>query len=109
MKKCLCVSFIILIIFSGCAKTNEIIVANPIYKLPCANNSGPVKSYIDKDGELYTWGFDVYLNGTDSIANYSSLGQGDAMIYNNIPTKIYSNMEYVIMTSGVTKNGEMLQ
>ncbi len=109
MKKIFCIISVMLLIFSGCGKTGGNVAQEQTFELPYARNSGPVKCYIDQNGELFTWGFDVYLNGTDSIANYSSLGQGDAMIYNNIPTKIYSNMEYVIMTSGVTKNGEMLQ
>jgi len=111
LKKMIPLFFAILMMLSaGCQ--NNTVADSKEFLIPLAGNTRSVKSMIDQNGELYTWGFDNYLGGvgsrSGSLSNDSSLGQGD-MLYNNNPLKIYSNIKTLYMTRGVTWDNKMVE
>ncbi len=102
------------IIFSMGCQSQDKIAKGKEFKIPITGNTRSVKSFVDQNGRLYTWGFDNYLGGessnstSGSLANISSLGQGD-VLYNNVPTEIYSNIKTLYMTRAVTWDHKMVE
>lgn len=67
-------------------------------------------SFIDSSGDLYTWGYDQRNVGTGKYFPGLSLGQGTEIVYNNVPTKIYSDVAYIQLGNrALTKNGEIIE
>ncbi|HOP10521.1 MAG TPA: hypothetical protein PK629_03420 [Oscillospiraceae bacterium] len=67
-------------------------------------------SFIDSNGDLYTWGYDQRNVGTGTYFPGSSLGQGTEIVFNNVPTKIYSDVAYVQLGNrALTKSGEIIE
>ncbi|HOP10520.1 MAG TPA: hypothetical protein PK629_03415 [Oscillospiraceae bacterium] len=67
-------------------------------------------SFIDNNGDLYTWGYDQRNVGTDTYFPGYSLGQGTEIVFNNVPTKIYSDVADVELGNrALTKSGEIIE
>ncbi|HNX13413.1 MAG TPA: hypothetical protein PK854_00630 [Oscillospiraceae bacterium] len=108
----LLLSVTLMVFLTSCENKN--ITIEKRYEIPISGNTRSIKNFVDSNGELYTWGFDNYLGGesskstSGSLANVSSLGQGD-VLYNNSPTRIYSNIKTLYMTRAVTWDYKMLE
>jgi len=67
--------------------------------------------YIDVGGDLYSWGYDG-RNAKAVVGSYpgNSIGQGTEFEYNNIPTKIYSDVINANLGSrALTNNGDIIE
>ncbi|HOP10514.1 MAG TPA: hypothetical protein PK629_03385 [Oscillospiraceae bacterium] len=112
MRKILIFVFAGLFLFSGCSNTGKVVQVD-LYQpeLPAISLNIGYWSYIDNNGDLYTWGYDGRNAGTGS--DYypgDCLGQGTEVVYNNVPTKGYSNVAYVLRGNrGLTQNGEIIE
>ena len=114
IKRVMSLFLAILLAFLTSCKSRDMAVPKK-FEIPILGNTRSVKSFVDRNGELYTWGFDNYLGGesshssTGSLSNVSSLGQGDGVLYNNTPTRIYSNIKTLYMTRAVTLDHKMVE
>ncbi len=68
-------------------------------------------SFVDSNGDLYTWGYDQRNVSEGEYFPGLSLGQGTEIVYNNVPTKIYSDVAYVLRLGNraLTKSGEIIE
>ncbi len=112
MKRTLVAVLIGLFFFTGCSKVGKMMQVD-LYQpeLPAISLNIGYWSYIDNNGDLYTWGYDG-RNAGMSLNDYPGdcLGQGNAIVYNNVPTKTYSNVAYVLRGNrGLTQNGEIIE
>ncbi len=72
------------------------------------NNQG-MQGYIDCDGTLYTWGSDSYNNDPDNRYLWQ-LGQGETVLYNNVPTAIAQNVASTwLLITAVNDSGQLLR
>jgi len=66
-------------------------------------------TFLDDNGDMYTWGFDRY-NASSGSDSGDSLGQGTEVLYNNIPTKICSDVAFIYYENrAVTKDGKLIE
>jgi len=92
---------------SGGGKTVLLDVYQP--ELPEIVLTSQIGLLIDGSGNLYSWGYDDYNAGSEGYGK-TSLGQGKEVLYNNIPTEIYSGVAFAESGSrGVTKSGELIE
>ncbi len=111
MKKALIAIMVGLFLLTGCAHFNEQQIEIYEPELPEVCKTSNYWAYINGNGDLYTWGYDSH-NAGERTAFYagSSLGQSVNVLYNNVPTKIYSGTAYVLSGNrGFTRNGEIIE
>ncbi|HOP10515.1 MAG TPA: hypothetical protein PK629_03390 [Oscillospiraceae bacterium] len=105
MRKLLVVILTGLFLLAGCSKAGETIkveIDQP--ELPEFLLTWQYGTFLDTNGDLYTWGYDFY-NVELEPSYKNSLGQGTEVIYNNIPTKIYSDVADVSLGRRALTNG----
>ena len=99
---------VILFSLTGCSKaaeTMKVEIKSTFPKFGLYSN----RIFLDENGNLYTWGYDT-RNADPNCVYLTSLGQGPKVEYNNIPTKIYSNVADIdFMGYALTQNGELLE
>ena len=103
------VFLLIIISFAATAGCQSKKVSNALpkqYVLPIAEYARSVKSFIDAEGNVYTWGLNLYLSDEDET-DYC-LGQKD-ILYNNIPTRIHSDIKTIYGTRAVTTDNKMVE
>ncbi len=92
---------IVLVIFSGCAKTTLEMVATEPTPYTLGSLVGTV--YLTADGDVYTKGTD-----RSTLGFYQTkLGQGAGVIYSDAPVKILSGAIKATTGLALKKNGEL--
>ncbi len=116
MKRIFEISLLLLLALTiGCGKSKAVVAEEKKFQLPIVYHSRSVKCFVDKNGKLYTWGLDLYLNEESSanqsgfIKDTSSLGQGSNILYNNIPKSIYPNVKMLEGTRAITWDHKMVE
>ncbi len=102
---CIFVS-IISVLLINCAPTTQLTTGEVKLQADYFHIQG-TQAFIDAEGNLYTWGSDAYNTNPENVFS-PQLGQGSAVVYNNVPTRILSNVQSLYFCrKAVAKSGEL--
>lgn len=108
-KTFILIFLVMLFCLTGCSKAAETIKVEIESSFPKFVFSDTGGIYLDENGDLYTWGYDQRNSDPEKVY-LTSIGQGAKIEYNNVPTKIYSDVADIdFMGYALTQNGEALE